>query len=132
MYPIADMLTMIRNAQSANKERLLVPFSKAKFEIVKILKTAGFISEVERKKKKIKKTEHNFLEIKISQGGQTRSISKIKLVSKPSRRMYTKKSEIKPVRSGYGLAIISTSKGIMTGEEARQQNLGGELIAEIW
>ena len=132
MYPIADMLTMIRNAQSANKERLLVPFSKAKFEIARILKETGFVSEVERKKKKIKKTEHNFVELKINRGELARSISGMKLISKPSRRVYAKKSEIKPVMSGYGIAIISTSKGIMSGEEARKQNLGGELIAEIW
>ena len=132
MYPIADMLTMIRNAQSANKERLLVPFSKAKFEIARILKETGFVSEVERKKKKIKKTEHNFVELKINRGESARSISGMKLVSKPSRRVYAKKSEIKPVMSGYGIAIISTSKGISSGEEARKQNLGGELIAEIW
>lgn len=128
MYPIADMLISIKNAQNANKERLLVPFSKSKFEIAKILKEAGFISDLERKKKKVKKTEQNFVEIKINAG----RISGIKLISKPSRRVYTAKKEIKPVMSGHGLAIISTSKGIMNGEEARKQNLGGEFIAEIW
>ena len=122
---------MIRNAQNADKERLLVPFSKTKFEIAKILKEAGFLSEVEKKKKKIKKTEHNFLEIKINQEG-SRSISGIKLISKPSRRIYTKKNAIKPVMSGFGFSLISTSQGMMNGEEARQKNLGGELIAEIW
>ena len=132
MYPIADMLISIRNAQSANKERLLVPFSKSKFDIAKILKEAGFVAEIERKKKKIQKTEQNFLEIKISREKQPRLISGIKLLSKPSRRVYTKKNEIKPVRSGYGISIISTPKGIMSGESARKQNLGGELIAEIW
>ena len=132
MYPIADMLTMIRNAQSASKERLLVPFSGAKFEIVKILKEAGFVSEVERKKKKVKKTEQSFLEVKINREGQGRLITGVKLVSKPSRRVYTKKSEIKPVMSGYGVSIVSTSHGIMSGEEAHKQNLGGELIAEVW
>src|SRR3989344_9482547 len=100
MYPIADMLTMIRNAQSAHKERLLAPFSKSKFEIAKILQEAGFVLEVERKKKKIKKTEHNFMEIKINRGGRGRLITGMKLISKPSRRVYAKKSEIKPVMSG--------------------------------
>ena len=132
MYPIANMLIAIKNAQSANKERLLVPFSKSKFDIAKILKEAGFVSDIERKKKKIKKTEQNFVEIKINREGQANQISGIKLISKPSRRVYTKKIEIKPVMSGYGLSIISTSKGIMSGEEARKQNLGGELIAEVW
>lgn len=123
---------MIRNAQNANKERLLVPFSTVKFAIAKILKEAGFVSEVERKKKKIKKTEHNFVELKINKEKGARLISGIKLISKPSRRVYTGKSEIKPVMSGYGISIISTSQGIMNGEEAYKKNLGGELIAEIW
>ena len=109
-----------------------MPFSGIKFEIAKILKEAGFVSEVERKKKKFKKTEHGFVEIKINREGRGRFISGVKLVSKPSRRIYTKNSEIKPVMSGYGLSILSTSRGIMSGEEARKQNLGGELIAEIW
>lgn len=132
MYPIADMLISIKNAQNANKERLLVPFSKSKFEIARILKENGFIGEIERKKKKIQKTEQNFVEIKINQKEQPHLISGIKLVSKPSRRIYTAKKGIKPVMSGKGVAIISTSKGMMSGEEARKQNLGGELIAEIW
>lgn len=132
MYPIANMLISIKNAQNANKERLLVPFSRSKFEIAKILKEGGFVFEIERKKKKVKKTEQNFVEIKISQANQPHLISGIKLVSKPSRRMYIKKSEIKPVMSGFGLSIVSTSKGIMSGESARKQNLGGELIAEVW
>lgn len=132
MYPIADMLISIKNAQNADKERLLVPFSKTKLAIAGILKEAGFISEIEKKNKKIKKTEQCFLEIKINPVKQPHSISGIKIISKPSRRVYTGKKEIKPVMSGYGLAIISTSKGIMSGQEARKQNLGGELIAEIW
>lgn len=132
MYPIADMLTSIKNAQNANKERLLVPFSTVKFAIAKILKEAGFVSEVERKKRKIKKTEHNFVELKFGRRGQTRSISGIKLISKPSRRVYAGKSAIKPVMSGYGISIVSTPQGMMNGEEARKKNLGGELIAEIW
>ena len=109
-----------------------MPFSGIKFEIAKILKEAGFVSEVERKKKKVKKTEQSFLEVKINREGQGRLITGVKLVSKPSRRVYTKKSEIKPVMSGYGVSIVSTSHGIMSGEEARKQNLGGELIAEVW
>lgn len=132
MYPIANMLISIKNAQNAGKERLLVPFSKSKFEIARILQEGGFVFEIERKKKKVKKTEQNFMEIKISQANQLHLISGIKLVSKPSRRMYIKKSEIKPVMSGFGLSIVSTSKGIMSGESARKQNLGGEIIAEVW
>src|SRR3989344_3557165 len=132
MYPIADMLIMIRNAQNANKERLLVPFSKTKFEIARILKEAGFVDDIERKKKKVQKTEQNFVEIKISKNKQPHLISGIKLISKPSRRLYTKKVEIKPVMSGHGLSIVSTSKGIMSGEEACKQKWGGEVIAEGW
>ncbi len=126
------MLISIRNAQNADKERLLVPFSKTKFEIARILKEAGFVADIERKKKKVQKTEQNFVEIKISKNKQPHLISGIKLISKPSRRVYAKKVEIKSVMSGHGLSIVSTSKGMMSGEEARQQNLGGELIAEVW
>ena len=126
------MLISIKNAQNANKERLLVPFSRSKFDIAKILQEAGFLAEIERKKKKIQKTEQNFVEIKINREKQPHLISGIKLVSKPSRRVYTRKVDIRPVMSGHGISIISTSKGMMNGEEARKQNLGGELIAEIW
>ena len=132
MTSIIDMLIRIKNAQMNKKERVLVSFSKANLEVAKILKSKNFIQDFERKKKKIKKTEHPFLEINLGSGKQEPAIAGLKIVSKPSRRFYIKKEEIKPVVSGYGISIISTSKGIMTGEEAKKSNLGGELLAEVW
>ena len=132
MISIIDMLIRIKNAQMNKKERVLVSFSKANLEVAKILKNKNFIQDFERKKKKIKKTEHPFLEIKLNSGKQKPAIAGLKIVSRPSRRFYLKKEEIKPVVSGFGISIISTSKGIMTGEEAKKNNLGGELIAEVW
>ena len=132
MITLLDMLIRVKNAQMNKKERVLVSFSKANLEVAKILKNKNFIQDFERKKKKIKKTEHPFLEIKLNSGKQKPAIAGLKIVSKPSRRFYIKKEEIKPVVSGYGISIISTSKGIMTGEEAKKSNLGGELLAEVW
>lgn len=124
------MLVKIKNAQQARLDRVLIPFSKTKFAISQILHTAGFVGDIERRKKKIKKSEFSFIEIKLQDAQSL--ISGIKLISKPSRRVYIKKGEIKPVKSGYGLSVISTSKGLMTGAEARKVGLGGELIFEIW
>ncbi|HEY4484617.1 MAG TPA: 30S ribosomal protein S8, partial [Candidatus Paceibacterota bacterium] len=116
----------------AGKERVLVPFSRAKFDVAKILKENGLVQEIERKKKKVGKTEQVFLEVKLDLSRETMPIAGVKIFSKPSRRVYLGKKDIKPVVSGYGISIISTSHGIMSGQEARKNNLGGELIAEIW
>jgi small subunit ribosomal protein S8 len=132
MYIVSDMLIRIKNAQMARKERLLIPFSKMKWEIAKILKEAGFIQDFERRKKKIKKTEHAFIEVKLEGTEGATTISEVKIISKPSRRIYIKKSEIRPVVGGYGISIISTPQGVMTGTEAKKNNLGGEWLAEIW
>lgn len=132
MNTVTDMLIRIKNAQAAKKERVLIPFSKSKFEVAKILKEKNFIQEIERKKKKVGKTEQSFLEIKLNPNSHQVAITGIKIISKPSRRFYLKKKDIKPVVSGYGTSIISTSKGIMTGQDARKNNLGGEVIAEVW
>lgn len=129
MNSIIDMIIRIKNAQLAHSERLLVPFSKNNFEITKILKDKKFIEEIDKKKKKIGKSEHLFLEIKLN---QTQSFGKVNLFSKPSRKMYVKSRDLGKSFSGYGVSIVSTTKGIMSGEEAKKQNLGGELIAEIW
>ncbi|MCP6719600.1 MAG: 30S ribosomal protein S8 [Patescibacteria group bacterium] len=128
MDPIADMLTSIRNAQSVSKETVKVPFSKLKFEIAKILEKEGFINKAERKGKKIKK----FIEIDLKYEDKTAVISGLRKVSKPGQRIYISSKEIRPVRSGYGISIISTSKGLMTNKKARRQNMGGEVICEIW
>lgn len=132
MQTISDMLIQIKNAQATGRERLVVPFSKLRWEVVRVLKETGFVQEYEKKKKKALKVEHNWLEIKLDINNGRLPISGVKILSKPSRRWYVKSSELRPVVSGFGIAILSTPRGIMTGKEARKQNLGGELIAEVW
>lgn len=122
--PIADMLTMIRNAQPLKKDTVEVLFSNINYEIAKILEKNGFVGRVEKEGRKIKKL------IKISLIPS--AISGLKRVSKPGQRIYKRAKEIKPVKSGHGIAIISTSKGLMTDKEARKQRLGGEVICEVW
>lgn len=129
--PISDMLVRIKNAQAVGHSEVSIPFSKMKFAIANILKEAGYISAVDRKAKKAKKSEHDYLVLTLKYEDGP-ALSGVKIISKPSRRMYVKANEIKPVRSGYGLAIISTSKGIMNSREAQKQRLGGEIICEIW
>jgi len=132
MSPIADMLIQIKNAQSRNQDEIALPFSKMKFDIAVILKEKGFVSEVEKRKKKMEKSELNFLYIKPKYNNEAGVIEGIKLVSKPSRRVYVAKEDLKPVRNGYGISIVSTSKGLMTGDDARKAGIGGEMICEVW
>ncbi len=126
--PISDMLTSIKNAQAVLKETVEVPFSNFKYEIAKILEKNGFIAKTEKKGKKIKK----LIEITLKYDNKRPAISGLKKISKPGQRIYKKAKELKPVKGGYGIAIISTSKGLMTNKEARKQKLGGEVICEMW
>ena len=132
MDPIADMLIRKKTAQAVRGEQVVMPFSKVKFKIANILKEAGYISEVERKNKKAKKVEHEYLQLTSKYQDNQGALSGVKIISRPSRRMYIKAKEIKPVRSGYGIAIISTSKGIVNSREAKKLDLGGEIICEVW
>lgn len=133
MSPIANMLIKIKNAEDAHHERVLIPFSKMNMAIAQILNKAGFVGEVEKRKKKVKNSEFNFIDIKLSQNdAKVNRISDVKMISKPSRRLYIKYKDIGKVKSGYGISIISTPQGLMTGEEAKKAKLGGEIIAEIW
>lgn len=132
-YPISDMLIRIKNAQAVGNENVSVPFSNMKSRIAQILCEGGFVAAVERRKKKGKKAELEYLSLTLKYGEENRpAISGFKIISKPSRHMYTGAKEIKPVRSGYGVGIISTSKGIMNSKEAKKQNLGGEMLFEVW
>ena len=130
MDPISNLLTQIRNAQKVSKDKIILPFSKIKFEISKILKREDFIDDV----KKIKTKKKTMLQLILKYDVQTKNpkITGLKRISKLGRRVYLASSKIKPVRGGTGIAIISTSKGIMTNRDARKQNLGGEIICEIW
>ena len=130
--PIADMLNRIKNAQQVRKDLVSLPSSKVKVRIAAILKEAGYVSDVEKKKKKDRKTEHDYLDIRLRYNDGLGAISGIKVISHPSRHMYVRADEIKPVKSGFGTAVISTSKGIMTSQEAKKQRLGGEILFEIW
>lgn len=126
---IADMITRIRNAQQAYKEELEMPSSKMCLEIARILKKEAFIKDY----KVIEEGEKPVLKIHFRYGPQKkRVITGLKRISKPSLRIYRKKKDIPFVLNGLGVAIVSTPKGILTDEEARQANVGGEVLCYIW
>ena len=126
--PIADMLTRIRNANKARFEKVNIPASKLKTSIAKILKEQGYI----RNYKVVKDNKQGILQVFLKYGSKGEQvISEIKRISKPSKRIYVDKGNIPLVRNGLGLAILSTSKGILTDKEARQQEVGGEIICSF-
>ena len=132
MDPISNMLTAIRNAQAVRHPTVSFPFSNLKYEIAKILEKQGFIEKVEKKGKKVKKTIEVILKYE-GEGALGRpAISGLKMISKPGQRIYLPVKKIKRVRGGYGITIVSTSKGLMTNSEAKKQKIGGEIICEIW
>ena len=127
--PIADMLTRIRNANSMRYKEVEVPASKIKLEIARILKEEGFIADYKVKENSVQNTI--VLNLKYGQNKE-RVITGLKRISKPGLRVYAKNDEVPKVLNGLGIAIVSTSKGIMTDKEARKQSLGGEVLAYIW
>ena len=123
------MFTRIKNAQAVGLEAVSIPYSKFKMEVAKVLLKKDFIKEINKRGKKNKK----FIEITLSYGKQGEpKIIEIKRISKPSRRVYLPASEIKPVRQGHGAMIISTPKGVLTDNEAKRANVGGEALCKIW
>ena len=126
--PITDMFNQIKNAQSVRKTMVEIPFSKAKFEIVRILNEEGWTENFLKKVKKVQKK----IKITLKYEDKIPKISNFKRISKPGRRVYKRWKDIKFVRQGFGMAIISTSKGLMGDKKARQQKLGGEVICEVW
>ena len=126
--PIADMLTRIRNANQLRYKEVEVPASKIKTEIARILKEEGFISDYKIKKSNIQ----DIIALNLKYSGKDRVITGLKRISKPGLRVYAKAEEVPTVLSGLGIAIISTSKGIMTDRDARKASLGGEVLAYIW
>jgi small subunit ribosomal protein S8 len=126
--PITDMLNQIRNASAVLKPDLSVSFSNLKFEILRIMERGGFIGEV----KKAVSGKSKTLKIVLIYEMGLPKISGLKRISKPGQRIYNKYNEIKRVKGGYGMAIISTPKGLMTDKEAKKQKLGGEVLCEIW
>ena len=129
MDPIADMLSRIKNAAGARLASTAVPYSKLKFEIVNVLLKDGFIKSFSVKGKKVRK--HIEVEVAYNEDGSPR-IDDIKRLSKPSRRIYLGFRDIRLVKQGKGMLIISTPKGVMNGREARKQSLGGEALFNIW
>ena len=126
---IADMLTRIRNANQMRYQEVSVPSSKMKVEIAKILKAEGFIEDFKETKDNVQGT----IVITLKYGpNKERVITGLKRISKPGLRVYAKNEDIPKVLNGLGIAIISTSKGLMTDKAARQNNLGGEVLAYIW
>ena len=128
MDPISNMLTSIRNALAVGHPTVNVPFSNLKYKIAKILEKEDLIEKAEKKGKGVKKS----LEITLKYEGKVPAISGLKRISKPGQKIYLSYKKIKKVKEGLGIAIISTSKGLMTNKETRKQKLGGEVICEIW
>lgn len=127
--PIADMLTRVRNASRARHLEVLVPASRTKREIARILKEEGFIADVQEEREgpaQLLRLQLKYVD------GKVPVVSGLKRISKPGLRVYAGKTEIPRVLGGLGLVIISTSKGIMTGQQARQAQLGGEILAYVW
>jgi len=126
---IANALTLIRNAQAVSKEKVKIPFSSLVWNVVKVLEKKSFIEEASKKGRNL----NRFIELKIKydENGEP-FIRGLKKVSKQGQRIYIGSKDIRPVRSGYGISIISTPKGVMTGQEAKKKNLGGEVLCQIW
>jgi small subunit ribosomal protein S8 len=127
--PIADMLTRIRNANRALKPETAVPYSRLKGEIAKVLKREGYIADyyVEKQPR-----GPQLLKIQLKIVGRERSIVGIQRVSRPGLRRYTPAQEVPRVLGGMGISIVTTSKGVMTGHEAKKANVGGEILAYVW
>ncbi|MDH4027656.1 MAG: 30S ribosomal protein S8 [Nitrospirota bacterium] len=127
--PIADMLTRIRNANMAKLEKVDVPASKLKIEVTKILKEKGFIKSF----KVLRDRKQGVIRISLKyMNGQEKVITDLKRISKPGRRIYVSKTDIPRVMGGYGIAILSTSKGIFTDDVCRKEGVGGELLCNVW
>lgn len=125
---IADLITRIRNAISANKNEILVPTSKLKVAVVEVLAKNGYIASYEV----IDGTPRGTLHVVINEPGKIAMINEIDKVSKPGRRVYAGVDELHAVKSGRGMEIISTSRGLMTGREAKKNRLGGEILVRVW
>jgi len=126
--PIADMLTRIRNAINVQKSEVVLPHSNLKQSVAELLKTSGFLNEVTVVDASVGKS----LRIVINGDGQPARITEVVRMSKPGRRAYVAAKEIPSVKRGRGVVIVSTSKGLMTGDAAKKQGIGGELICKVY
>ncbi len=128
MDQIADMLTRIRNAQQANKKELEMPSSNFKVSLAQLLKKNGYLNKTEV----LVDGKKQYLKLELKYLGKEPAIRGLKQISKQGQRIYVGKDEIPYVKNGYGLAIISTPKGVLTDRQARREKLGGEVICEVW
>ena len=126
--PIADMITRIRNANRAKREKVEMPSSKIKLEIARILKEEGYILDYYYKED----NKQGVIAISLKYSGKQRIINNLKRISKPGLRVYVNKDDIPEVLGGLGISILSTPKGIMTGKEAKKRHFGGEVLCYIW
>ena len=128
MDTISNMIIQIKNAGSAGHDHVLIPYSKLKHSIAEVLKKEGFIKGVETETKKGRK----MLAVGLFMENRVPRIKGVARISKPSKRIYKKSSDIRAVKSGYGALILSTSQGVMSGREAKKASLGGEVLFSIW
>ncbi len=126
--PISDLLIRLKNASRAGHEVVRLPYSKMKAQIAAILMEEGYLTTVE----KVDGTPLATLELGLKYVGRSPAMSDVKLLSKPGRRLYTNVKDIPRTLGGYGVTIVSTNKGVLSDKSARQQNVGGELICQIW
>ncbi|MCD6229106.1 MAG: 30S ribosomal protein S8 [Candidatus Omnitrophota bacterium] len=125
---LADAFTMIRNAVRAKKEEAIIPHSKILLRIIEILKSEGYIENF----KEMDVPPRKMIKVYLKYDGKKSAINDIQRISKPGRRIYAKRKNIPRIFQGYGIAIISTSKGILTDKEARKEGIGGEVIGYVW
>lgn len=123
-----NLLTQIKNGQAVKKESVKIAYSKMDEKILEILKETGYIENFEKKGRGVKR----ILDVKLKYFDGEKAINGLKFISKPSRRIYIGYKELRPVRHNYGLLVLSTPKGILTGREARKKKVGGEKLFEIW
>lgn len=127
--PVGDLLTRLKNASAVGHESVSVPFSNLKWEIAQVLKAGGYVKDIEKRGKKVRKTMH--VALAYDDNGSPR-ITHAARVSKPGRRMYKGVREIFPVRYGKGMLVLSTPEGVLSDRDAREKKVGGEALFEIW
>lgn len=126
--PVANLINQLKNAQLAGRSLVVVPFSNFKLAIAELLKQEGYLKSITKKGKKVKK----FLELELNDKSAAKKIGGVKRVSKPSCRVYRTAAEVRPVRHGFGLAVYSTPKGVLSDKLAREAKVGGEILFNIW
>ncbi|MBU1164670.1 30S ribosomal protein S8 [Patescibacteria group bacterium] len=129
--PIADMLTRIRNSQAVNKPEVVLPFSKVKFEVAKILSEEGYLKKIEKVESQTGFGDEIRIVLKYVEPKKG-AITKIQRISKPGRRVYATKDDLPRVLNNLGIALISTSQGLMTNKKAKKIGVGGEVICEVY